>query len=79
MIPYIGSEIVDVLRHRPRTLFCPPAISSHPPHLDISDESDFVLSRSIAKKLSILNKIDTMDPQSTWARAITLALYFLSR
>jgi hypothetical protein len=73
MIPYIGSEILDALRHRPRTLSCPPAISPHPPHLDISDESDSVLSRSVAKKLSILNKIDTR------ARAITLALYFLSR
>jgi hypothetical protein len=38
---------------------------THPPHLDISDESDFVLSRSVAKKPSILNKIDTMVPQST--------------
>jgi hypothetical protein len=79
MIPYIGFEILDVLRHRPRTLSCPPAISPRPPHLDISDESDSVLSRSVAKKLSILNKIDTMVPQSTRARAITLALYLLSR
>jgi hypothetical protein len=79
MIPYIGSEILDVLRNRPRPLSCTPAISPHPPHLDISDESDSVLSRSVAKKLSILNKIDTMVPQSTRARAITLALYLLSR
>jgi hypothetical protein len=42
MIPYIGSEILDALRHRSRTSPCPPAISPHPPHFDISDESDSV-------------------------------------
>jgi hypothetical protein len=52
---------------------------THPPHLDISDESDSALSRSVAKKLSVFNKISTMVPRSTTARAITLALYLSSR
>src|SRR5882762_5197835 len=77
MIPYIGSEMIDVLRHRSRTLSCPPAISPHPPHFDISDESDSVLSRSVAKKLSVFNKVSTMVPLSTTARAITIA-HFIS-
>ena len=79
MIPYIDSEISDMFRHRSRTLFCPPAISPRPPHFDISDESDSVLSRSVAKKLSVSTKISTMVPRSTTTRAITLALYLLSR
>ncbi len=79
MITYISPEILDVLRHRSRTLSYPPAISAHPPHFDLSDESDSVLSRSVAKKFFLFDKISTMVPRSTTSRAITLALYLLSR
>jgi len=79
MIPYIGSEIIDALRHRSRTLPCPPAISPHPPHFDISAESDFVSLPVRREEALRFQQNFTIVPRSTTARAITLALYLLSR
>jgi hypothetical protein len=79
MIPYIGSEIIDALRHRSRTLPWPPAISSDPPHFDISAESDFVSFPVRREEALRFQQNFTIVSRSTTARAITLALYLLSR
>ncbi len=77
MLPYIGFEINDVLRHHSRTFSSPPASSFRPPYVKISDETNSVVASCVATKPSGFNKLWTIVPRSTMARAIRFALYLL--
>jgi hypothetical protein len=79
MIPYIGPEIIEALLRPVITSSCPSEISSHPPHSNISDESDSVPSGSVVKQISFFDKFFTTVRRLTTTKAVALALYVFSR
>ena len=79
MIPYIGPEIIEVLLRPVITSSCPSEISSHPPHSNISDESDSAPSGSLVKRSSFIDRFFTIVRRLTTTKAVALAFYVLAR